>query len=286
MCMLTVFPMPGLWSDKMEERLLNGVELNPHGHGWAVIVNGSIIVGKSLDGDEAVAAFMDLYQRATGPALFHSRWATHGAKDLDNVHPFPAGGGIGRTFIAHNGIMPKESIPTLDDPRSDTRVFADDILPRKFSRLDSPKVREYLERWLGGNKIAVLTTNRRYQRQVYLLNAELGEWVDGVWFSNADYEGYGAYLKKYGLTQYGDDDSYSYSYISELNATHYELQDESEEPCVWCHQRKINGFAICEVCGTCQDCWEPGATCQCYTPADERVPVSSEAREEWGGWVS
>lgn len=281
MCLLTVFPMPDLWSDKMEERLLNGEELNPHGSGWAVVIGKSIVTGKSLDGAKAVADFAEAYSRATGPALFHSRWATHGGKNTDNVHPFPIGGNIGRTYVAHNGIMPMESLPAADDPRSDTRVFADEILPRKFARLDSPKVREYLGKWLGGNKIAVLTTNRRYQRSVYIINAELGEWVDGVWFSNGDHEGwskYAQYLGKWGAAEKYADDEYPYI-VGGSSADR--LAEESGEECVWCHSDKVNAWDICEVCGTCQDCWEPGRDCQCYTPAQQRAALDSEGI---GGW--
>lgn len=243
MCMLTVFPMPDLLDGATLERLEAGGDCNPHGHGWAVVTGSRITVGKSLDLTAALDDFTEAYERATGPALFHSRWATHGARDLDNTHPFPVRK-LRDTYVAHNGIMPAEALPDNLDPRSDTRVFADDILPIRYKRLDSPKVRNNLSMWLRGNKIAVLTTNRAFRRQLYVFGLAAGEWVDGVWYSNNDHSGW-----------------------------HYRYANETQrfEDCIceWCHQKTINAWAICETCHTCQDCLEPERSCLCFTPPEQ-----------------
>lgn len=254
MCMLTVFPMPDLMSDTQYERLANGGQLNPHGHGWAVVVGSRVETGKSLHLAEALADFEAVYRQATGPALFHSRWATHGAKDLANTHPFPVRK-LRNTYVAHNGIMPAEAIPEKNDERSDTRVFADDILPIRYRNLDSAKVRGNLGMWLRGNKIAVITTNRAFSRQLYIFGREAGNWQDGVWFSNTDHEGYSHYFGS--------------------------AQPYEDAICEWCHQKTVNAWALCETCHTCQDCLEPERSCLCFTgPEQGTAPAVLEAARE------
>lgn len=263
MCLLTVFPMPDLLDGKMIERLENGANANPHGSGWAVVTGRRIITGKSLNDDEAIESFAEAYDQATGPALFHSRWATHGSRGLSNVHPFPVRK-MAHTYLAHNGIMPNESCPAKTDKRSDTRVFADDILPIRYGHLDSPATRAALSHWLSGNKIAILTTNPRFSRNVYLFGQRAGEWVDGVWFSNNDHEGYD--WKKY---------------LREWDTEKKASGEHADTDCIWCHgEGVVNEYDVCEVCGTCQDCYEPYRECSCYTPASARpyLLTPSEAR--------
>lgn len=247
MCLLTVFPMPDLLDGPMTARLENGAWLNPDGSGWAVIQGDHIVTSRSLKGDDAVETFVEAYEHATGPALFHSRWATHGEKFLSNVHPFPVRK-LRDTFVAHNGIMPTDSWPELNDIRSDTRVFADDILPIKYRQLDNSKVRANLEHWLDGNKIAILTTNPKFRKNLYMFGMNRGEWVDGVWFSNSDHEGY----KSRWITR---EDKYA------------------DEHCVYCTEKSINDWNACDICGTCQDCFEPMRSCDCFSgPVDKDAP--------------
>lgn len=245
MCMLTVLPMPDLDNGKLEDRLYNGAMSNPHGHGWAVVVDGQIRTGKSMDAGKAIDGFLDTYRLATGPALFHSRWATHGPKTLTNVHPFPVRK-MANTYLAHNGILPSEALPGKGDKRSDTRVFAEDILPIKYTQLDSPKVRASLDKWLGHNKIAVLTTNRRFARNLYLFNMELGDFVDGVWFSNSDHEPYDERWSEWRFGLRG-------------------LTDPKAEPCVFCGSANVTAWGTCQECNSCQDCFEHVNDCLCYS---------------------
>lgn len=135
MCILSFLPpeatvdVNGLW---------NGGINNPHGHGWAIVETDRVVVGKSLDLAEALESFVAARERhPAGPALFHSRWATHGSVNLPNVHPFVVGGSE-LTVVAHNGILPTEAHPAKGDDRSDSRKFADEILPTRFRRLGSP----------------------------------------------------------------------------------------------------------------------------------------------------
>jgi hypothetical protein len=260
MCMLTVFPLPGLLDDASRKGIRNGSNINDDGHGFAVVVNGRIRTGRSMDAETVLEQFEEVYAKATGPAIFHSRWSTHGATDLTNCHPFPVRK-MHDTFLAHNGIMPFEALPAKGDKRSDTRVFADDILPIRFRRLDDPKVRHALDVWLGGNKIAILSTNRALKRQLYVFGLEMGEWQRGVWYSNSDYQNdYAHWWSKYDKT------------------------DDTSDDCLWCHQAgKVDKWAVCQSCGTCQDCFEPQDTCQCYvsTTAIEAATADDDDPDSW-----
>lgn len=290
MCLLTVFPMPDLLDDKTIGRLYNGADSNPDGHGWAVVAGNRMLVGHSMSEDDAIQAFADAYREfATGPALFHSRFATHGTTNLANTHPFKAGN-LTDTYVAHNGILPKDAHPGEGDWRSDTRIFAEDILPKKYVRLDSPKVRGHLDDWMGYNKIAVLTVNPRFRRNLYLFGIDRGEFADGVWFSNDDYNG--RYRRWFARQEAAS--SFGYGGWSGLGSGGWDVDDavpatsvpaadsssdDDDEACVWCHMKTVNVANVCECCGTCQDCYEPYRECQCYYAGEfPRVPILGPTR--------
>jgi glutamine amidotransferase len=147
MCILSYFP-PGTPVDG--DALFNGGISNPHGHGWAIATTNSIVTGKSLDLLEALDEFTEVRDRhREGPALFHSRWATHGSVGLANVHPFYVGRSR-MTVVAHNGILPASAHPEDGDDRSDTRKFAED-LSWQYRRLDRESVRRALSLWCGSD---------------------------------------------------------------------------------------------------------------------------------------
>lgn len=176
MCLLTFLPA-GVTPDPTA--LLNGAAINDDGHGFAVLTDDHIIVRRGMHAEALVEAF-DAVRRAHphGPALFHSRLGTHGEYSLDNCHPFPLGGDS-RTVLAHNGVLPKDVRPAKGDPRSDTRIAAEQFLPT-FGSLRSRRTRTRLERWLTpNNKIVILTLDRRFAQRAYILNeasGNLGRW--------------------------------------------------------------------------------------------------------------
>ena len=133
-----------------------------------------------------------------GPAMWHARMATGGVETTAGCHPYKLGGGMTNTVLAHNGVM--FSRPA--DWRSDTRIFAEDILPNQFRKFWRTPVRERMETYLGnGNKIAIITTNPKFMTRVrgglstqpfelFIFNEELGHWHKDAWHSNASYEKY------------------------------------------------------------------------------------------------
>lgn len=275
MCMLCVIP-PGVTPsrDKLENSALN----NPHGFGFAIAVpsENRIIVERTMNADESINRF--LAQRAIhldGYAMWHARYATHGSRTVENCHPF-AVGHDDRTYLGHNGILPI-TIPDKDD-RSDTKVFAEELLPRLggVTALDDDFVWDMLEEYTSGSKVCVITVDPAAKHPMYLLNANAGkEDEDGVWWSNdsckLDY-GYGKPSKVSGY--YGgwfDDYDYATDWSSPSKTT---VKDEEEyfEPCFNC-QGLISEMDLfetqgtCTWCGACIDCESTAEECACYAPS-------------------
>ena len=188
MCLLS-FYKPGCKPDL--QRLRNGARLNKDGYGFAVVTaDNRLIVGKGLKADDVIRRFgVVREQHPDGPAMFHSRYSTSGTtRSVENCHPFKIGRDK-KSVVGHNGVL--WSMPA-GDARSDTRYFAESVMkPKGFTRLDKISVRSALEEWLGaGNKLVVLTVNRRYRSQWYILNEDQGEWVGDEWHSNSGHTGW------------------------------------------------------------------------------------------------
>lgn len=182
MCLLTFLPA-GITPDTTALR--TGAEVNDEGHGFAVVAAGRVVVGRGLDFEQVLGAFVELRaEHLDGPALFHSRLATHGTVSLDNCHPFRLGGDR-RTVLAHNGTLPRRVRPAPYNPRSDTRIAAESYLPSMpFGPLDSRRGRAGLEAWLGASKMVVLTVDPAFADTAYILNENAGIWESGTWYSN------------------------------------------------------------------------------------------------------
>ncbi|MEV0299122.1 hypothetical protein [Nocardia sp. NPDC050710] len=237
MCMLT-FLKPAAAPDI--PALRNGALCNPHGHGYALITGTTITTGHSLDAETALGEFAALrHEYPDGPALFHSRFATHGRRTLDNCHPFFVAGDE-RTVLAHNGILPPNVHPAPGDERSDTRIAAEDFLPTTpFGSLDSWSGRERLERWLGSDKIVLLTLDPAYRQRAYLFNEHRGHWDDkaGIWYSNHDYLDH-----RFGYAYYDGDFDY----------------------CDYCGEQDVDRVGPhCTTCGFCADCERHFPHCDC-----------------------
>jgi len=267
MCILTFIPAGINIDSECEESLDNGGQHNPDGHGWAIAIpNGGILMGKSLDIDEALTQFISVRDlHPNGPALFHSRWATHGSIRLGNCHPFNVGHSP-LTVMAHNGILPNSSHPAAGDDRSDTALFADEILPRQYKRLDKPGAFRALTNYCGrGNKLVILTVDPRYRHNSYIVNESSGQWDTGtgMWHSNSDYL-YAPYLGSVVSAAAVNDAECDWKRELVINGS-----DDPTE-CDLCLQR-VNYLGICTGCGTCQDCYEYERDCMCYFGSEVKL---------------
>ncbi|WP_051407382.1 class II glutamine amidotransferase [Nocardia sp. CNY236] len=247
MCLLTYFP-PGTQPDR--RALQTGAAVNPHGHGYALIIEDKIRVGHSMDPDPLIEEFLNLRaEYPTGAGLFHSRYATRGIQALKNCHPFPLGRDT-RTVIAHNGTLPKRVHPRAYDQRSDTRIAAEEYLPRHpFGSIDTHRGARGLASWLGTSKLVILTVDPTYARRAYILNAEAGIWDDEIWYSNSTYQ---PCVRRFHILRCDE-----CGQLDLHRAAH------------WCDRREW-----------CFDCWRSFPRCICTTHPRTTAPVTPVTRAE------
>lgn len=185
MCILTFIP-EGVQPDA--DALRNGAKNNPDGHGFAIVDTdrNQIVVRHNMDASPLIDLFLEFRAKLDGPALFHSRIATAGLVDKMNCHPFRVGDDP-LTVVGHNGVLPQEAQPVKGDWRSDTRIFAEKLLPMR--NLDGRRSMKRLAHWLGGDKLVILTVNPTWEANAYLVNSKRGEWdyEAGIWYSNGSY---------------------------------------------------------------------------------------------------
>lgn len=258
MCMLCVIPPNVIPSrDKLENSALN----NPHGFGFAIMIpsENRIHRERTMNADASVNRFLEMREKyPESYAMWHARLATHGSTTVDNCHPFKVGKD-NLTYLGHNGMLPVDE--PVGDLRSDTRIFAEDLLPAigGVTALDNPQVLNLLEDFTSGSKVCILTLNPAAKKQIYLLHEDKG-WKDdsGVWWSNSScslssYSSYLSPVKKY--TSSAKDDDYIYWECAVC-------QFQNDEDTYW-------DLGYCFQCGSCADCEVHMHDCLCFKGKDK-----------------
>jgi predicted glutamine amidotransferase len=289
MCLLVVCKPNAI---PKREELTEGACANPHGYGFAMIIDGKIFRYRTMSARKAVSKFIHMRQQyPEGYAIWHARYATHGVKNEDNCHPFQVGDDVD-TVLAHNGVL--DTFIGKDDKRSDTRIFAEDTLPKLggVRALEDENLYRMIEGWASGSKIAVLTANPDSEYQLYLINERLGTWDDnGVWWSNSSYKR-STYSTK---TYYSPTPTTTPSPTNEadyvLEQEYYNellLQADEEaiviDQCPSCEALvDIDRSAeYCQYCDTCMSCWAKWQDCMCYTPASaKKIYKENDFDNQW-----
>lgn len=156
---------------------------NPHGGGFMYSNGERMIVVKELRGADHfmrhLARHAPRISASKSPVLYHFRWATHGAKDIKNCHPFLITSKLG---FAHNGVF---SWIKDNEVTSDTYEFNQDILkalPAGF--IHNPAIMELLDDYVGWNRLVFLDVQGKYA----IVNETSGEWYEGCWYSNGGFK--------------------------------------------------------------------------------------------------
>jgi len=183
MCLLTFIPQN---INLDYERAKISANANPDGFGFAIHAGVAIIKDHDMDFEKLWMRWDDLRKTYKGPAMFHFRIATHGSLNVDNCHPFDVGDNP-QNVLGHNGILPL-TMP-LNDNRSDTKLFAEIVLPHigGVKSLDNPQKLEELGQWASGNKLVILSVDEDTENDWYIVNEHLGHWKDNIWWSNNSY---------------------------------------------------------------------------------------------------
>lgn len=271
MCLLMVC-LPGMHPER--KLLENACSNNSDGYSFAVHHGDHITTARSMKSDRLLDRFYDeLDKSPTAFGTFHARISTHGATTLDNNHSFRVGG-RSDLVLSHNGMLP---IPDKGDGRSDTRIFAEDVLPALgVTSLDDPYAWNALEDWANGSKIAILSTAPELRDQLYIVNESLGHWKDNIWWSNSSYE----YLwgSAFGTTgYYGGAGRYSSSTVIDKNDDDYDAFAAGIQcfVCLSTFTEDDYDDGLCTTCNSCLDCFENAFHCLCYKPA-AKVSSSQE----------
>jgi glutamine amidotransferase len=236
-----------------------------------------------MNADTSINRFIEMRGKyPEGYAMWHARFATHGTTTVDNCHPFQVGKDS-KTYLAHNGILP--IMEPQGDTRSDTRIFAEDLLPAigGVVALDNLQVQNLIEDFTTGSKVCVLTVHPDARFQCYLFHEEKG-WKDdsGVWWSNDScylpkpyvYKSDNAWLSKQSLgfiTKHEADEAINFyeCKVCELAVSEDELWESN-----------LNDD-YCPQCGSCYQCNAYMSDDLCYK--------GSNADAKWwakqnGGW--
>ena len=264
MCLL-MCSMPGEMPNY--EYLQNAASNNPDGFGYAVHHGDRIVTGRGMNSQITIDKFFDELDRSNGEGIgvFHARITTHGDSIVENCHPFRVGGDKD-IVLAHNGMLPIH--PKAGDRRSDTRIFAEDVLPSLgIQSLDDDHSFAKLEEWASGSKLVILANTPLLKHEIYIVNELDGHWDGGIWWSNSSYKSrYSFYSGGYYSNK-----SYSFSKSSDLLERDAELltTEYTDYTCYVCQavateEEMLTG--VCSTCNSCLECCEHAYVCMCYTP--------------------
>lgn len=264
------------------EYLVNASINNPDGYGFAVRHDDRIVTGRSMKYDKLIDRFYEEMGKSNNPiGMFHARYTTHGKTMLENNHPFRVDGRKD-IVLAHNGMLP--ITPRDGDERSDTRIFAEDILGSiGVQELDDRDTFDKLETFTAGSKIAILSTSPELRDPVYILNETLGHWEGDIWWSNSGYRysyptysyggkygsGYALWNKDYKAVDEGIIGRHWWEEEESTVIGENRVEWVSEEPCYVCGAALTESDyhdGICDTCNSCLDCYEHAVSCMCYNP--------------------
>lgn len=264
-------------STPSKDDLSMGACKNPHGFGFAIDTGAGIISERSMSAKKSIARFLELREQyPNGYAMWHARYATHGVKNELNCHPFKVVGEHD-TYLAHNGVLDIH-IPK-GDKRSDTRIMAEELLPRLggVSALDDDYVYDMISSWASGSKVAIMTNDPSAQYKIYIINESLGSWDDnGVWWSNNSHKPIVSTPRTttYNHT-YGEPSVYDIVALDDhFNPTLYE---ENKFECPSCESivDLWENEYYCQMCEACFDCEANFLDCLCYHPNHKKM-ISDE----------
>lgn len=172
-----------------QNEFANAWHSNPHGGGIAWVSDGKVKAWRTMKGHRTMYnKYLKEREFNQGVFLIHFRYATHGAKNIENTHPFKINP---RLYFAHNGVMSEYGCSGLDKCSvSDSRDFGDKILSKlNPDFIYDAHMLKMLEKHIGAyNKIVLINGNNDFA----ILNERSGHWDHRKenWYSNFGYRPY------------------------------------------------------------------------------------------------
>lgn len=156
---------------------------NPDGTGIMYVQDGVLISKKSLTPtpSDAYAFWLENAPQGVDYAM-HFRWKTHGAIDVERVHPYRVSDDL---LIMHNGVL-SQSVSGVDADRnkSDTQIFAEQMGAKLGDLVYNSAVATLLGEVIGGSNRFIYA---HPEKGLTIINEDTGvttERFPGCWFSN------------------------------------------------------------------------------------------------------
>lgn len=285
MCLLTVMS-PG--ATPTREQLMTAACNNPHGFGYAIMFEDRIVTGRGMDAQEVIDRFLAIRERCPDTwAMFHHRYTTHGTSTKSNCHPFRVGGDE-QIVLAHNGIIPIDL--AKDEKRSDTRVFAEDELPHVLEWLDDPEGWNVLEDYVGWSKVAIFSISPRLKNNIYILNESMGDWDNGIWWSNDSHKPpKHKYWKSYSWDDDYEDDSPTRPLALTARPSTSKMTEwwkrSDVQQCLYCNYMLDTlewEYGYCNYCKSCLECANDIIDCDC--DRGELLPTWDLSKRTYRHW--
>jgi predicted glutamine amidotransferase len=173
------------------------INCNRDGLGIMYVDSGRVRVEKSVGSDKEKRELW-MKHRDRNHYVMHARLATHGAKDVENCHPYEIlnmdKGDPVDLWMVHNGVI--NGIKDVDTKMSDTWNFVNGVI-KPIVKADiralwqSEHLQYFIDRGIGASKLVFLTNkalkhNEKDKAAYYSLtiNGNAGEVVNGCWLSN------------------------------------------------------------------------------------------------------
>jgi glutamine amidotransferase len=235
-----------------------------------------------MSAKKSIARFLELRaQYPSGYAMWHARYATHGVKNELNCHPFKVAGQYD-TYLAHNGVL--DILIPKDDKRSDTRIMAEELLPRLggVSALDDDYVYDMISSWANGNKIAVMTNDPSALYKMYIVNESAGSWdTEGVWWSNQSHKP----APPTPVPPYYGYEPSVYDIVVADKHFSPTLYEDNKFECPNCEALidLWESELYCLMCECCFDCSAQFLDCLCYNPQTKDMLTDEYGfyKEKW-----
>jgi hypothetical protein len=249
---------------------------NPDGFGYGVVYDSEhgrgIYSFRTMDPEQAIMSYfnaLDFWGDKVVGHMFHARIATRGAIAVTGCHPFQVADDSD-SMLAHNGMF-RVNIDK-DDPRVDSQVFAEDILPKfgGVAGLSEGYNWDVLDGFVQHNNSKVVILNSIHKDvPVLILGESLGHWdkQSGLWWSGYSYKSYpqsGNYATGiYGHTPRLQEayDTFESTWDDVPGLT--EVDEKNIGLCVSCEEIMDSDEGICYSCGICQECFDTWSTCRC-----------------------